>query len=169
MQKQSGLIRRIPDRVWGAGFLLLLGLIGLGWSSARLTQGWLNQNWPTTEGVITESRILTGYDSEGNASHQVKISYSYVVDDVIYIGNRLSAAGNFSASNRQAAEDVLLQYWRGTAVTVAYDPRNPARAVLETGPQSGSWLGVIISGVVAIIGTSGLWLALRTHRQNAGV
>jgi len=54
----------------------------------------------------------------------------------------------------------------GTAVTVAYHPRNPERAILETGPRFGSWLGAIVFGIVAIIGASGFWSALRACRRD---
>jgi len=166
MQKQSGCMQSMLVHVLSSGFFLLLGLAGLGWSGVELAQGWLSQNWPTTEGVVTDSRILTDYDSEGNVRHEVRISYSYVVDDVIYIGDRLSAAGNVSASNLQTAEDVLLQYGRGTAVTVAYDPRNPEHAVLQPGSQRRSWWMAAISGIIAIVGVSGLLSALRARQRD---
>ncbi len=166
MQKQSGCMNSMLVHVLSSGFMLLLGLAGLGWGGVELVQGWRSQSWPTTRGVVTDSRILTNYDSEGNANHEVRISYSYVVDDATYTGDRASAAGNFGASNPQTAEDVLLRYERGTSVIVAYDPRNPERAVLRPGPQRRSWWIAAISGIFAIIGGSGLLSALRTRQRD---
>jgi hypothetical protein len=166
MQKQSGCLQSMLVHLLSSGFFLVLGLAGLGWGGAELVQGWLSQSWPTTEGVVTDSRILIGYDSEGNASHEVRISYSYVVDDVTYTADRLSAASHFASGDLRRAEEFSLQYGRGTAVTVTYDPRNPEQAVLQPGPQRRSWWVAAISGIIAIVGVSGLLSALRARQRD---
>ena len=169
MKEHVSWIKRVPDHAWGAGFFLLLGLIGAAWRSTQLVEGLFSQNWPTTQGVITESGIWTTYDSDGDPSYKVEIAYEYVVDGVGYVRDRISAAGTFSSGNRHSAEQVMLQYRKGDEVLVAYNPRNPARAVLIPGTQGATWQGVIIFGLFAVAGALWMGVTLRNHKLRTGV
>ena len=161
-------IKRVPEHAWGAGFFLLLGLIGAAWRSTQLVEGLFSQNWPATPGVITESGISITYNSDGDPSYKVDIAYDYVVAGVGYVGERISAAGTFSSSNRHSAEQVMLQYRKGDEVLVAYNPRNPARAVLIPGTQGVTWQGVVGFGAFAVAGALWMGVTLRKHKLSTG-
>jgi len=72
------------------------------------------------------------------------------------------------SSNRHSAEQVMLQYRKGDEVLVAYNPRNPARAVLRVGTQGVTWQGVIIFGLFAVAGALWMGFTLRNHKLRTG-
>ena len=168
MEKQKDSGKHVLEYA-SAGFFLLLGLFGLVKYSMELVQGQRSQNWPTTEGVITRSYISTYAEAEGAPSHDVKLFYSYVVEDVTYLGDRISLAGGFTSSSFRAAEKVMLQYQPGTVVTVAYDPHDPKRALLNTGSRSSSGWLLVISGAFAVFGALHFWSTRRTRREKTSV
>ena len=93
--------------------------------------------WPTTSGTITLSRIRFqprgpwpfGKRFEGYLGD---VQYRYHVGATDYLGSRLS----FEPTHLSAAEawySTIRSYPVGKTVTVYYDSRNPASAVLEPG------------------------------------
>jgi hypothetical protein len=147
-------VRQVSGITWVAYALLLFGLAGLGVRGFRLVQGLISRTWPTTGGVITQSRITATTDSDGDTHYTVEVAYEYVVDDVAYLGDRVSYGGVFlNFRTLSAAEQTMSEYPQGRQVVVSYDPRNPQRAVLSTDTQSVSLQGLLGFGVLAIIGT----------------
>ncbi len=145
-------IRKVKgaDLFWTVSFLVI-GLVCVGLFGHRIVVGASSSRWPTTDGVITRSDILRGYDSDGGDTYEVRVAYEYRVDDVVYAGERVSAVRTIKTRSRETAEDALLTYDRGTEVTVSYHPRDPQQAVLETGVRWTAWLGLVL----ALIGTGG--------------
>jgi Protein of unknown function (DUF3592) len=87
--------------------------------------------WPTTSGTITFShiRFVRGRRFDGYLG---EVQYRYRVGATDYLSSRLSFARDHLAA-AEGWENALRPYPLGKAVTVYYDPRNPASAVLEPG------------------------------------
>ncbi len=96
------------------------------------------RKWPTTPGVIVSAdrvkHTAQGPRRQpGPVTFEAKLSYSYTVNGVSYGGTRVSFSDFAGTSgSSQAASARLAQYSPGRAVTVYYQPRDPAVSVLET-------------------------------------
>jgi hypothetical protein len=95
---------------------LALAAIQKGWRSFRMTQ---SQTWPVTYG-----RTLRSEASEKNKTYQLKVFYSYRVDQESY-------QGEFEKKFRDEAE---AHWWadalREKQIPVRYDPEKPTRSQL---------------------------------------
>ena len=96
-----------------------------------------SREWPTTEGVITESRITSSYKtstekgSRGNHyEYEVDVQYAYEVDGLSYSGNRLRIRPNKYSSEGNAQRE-LAEYPVGQRVRVYYNPKEPERSLLK--------------------------------------
>ena len=87
------------------------------------------RRWPSTNGVIMTSSVETrpGGEDETTAEYPA-VSYSYQVGGQAFQGTHIAPGPETSGSDarRRAA-----RYVTGAAVTVFYNPQNPAEAVLE--------------------------------------
>jgi hypothetical protein len=81
------------------------------------------------------------------------VHYSYSVAGRPFSGHRVRWGG-LTGWTTQA---VVAKYPSGMEVTVAADPSDPARSVLEPGPSTSAVLHLIYSAAIALAG--GLWLA----------
>jgi hypothetical protein len=150
MKGHEGQKGKAANTFWTA-LALLVALACAAIFVSRLVLDSSSRSWPTTGGVITESGISVDTDSEGDTSYQVSVAYQYIVDDVAYVGDRVSSLRAISRGSLQAAEEQWEKYLPGSEVTVFFDPKNPHRAVLETGTRWGDWLGLLGSVVGAAI------------------
>ncbi len=130
-----------------------------------------NQSWPATEGVITKSRIITDYRSSGDPPttekyYKLEVSYSYTVDDTTYIGDRISPSGNVSSRNHRTVEDIFVKYPPNKSLNVFYDPQNPERAILESGPLKIVWLTLSVFGLSFIISIAWIVKTIDKYRKN---
>lgn len=92
--------------------------------------------WPRTSGIITISRVQF-LDRSGSVwtrrrfeGYLGDVQYRYHVGATDYLGSRLSYERAHLAT---AWQNAIRPYPVGKSVTVYYDPRNPASAVLEPG------------------------------------
>ena len=113
--------------------LLLLVLAALPPSAAlpRYLRAKNSLHWPQAQGVITSSRLVPGHFKQIKG-YRPEIQYRYQVGGTEYLGSRRS----FSRPNlatRAASESVIDAYPAGRTVTVFYDPKDPAFALLEPG------------------------------------
>ena len=131
------------DTHWGnvAAGALLFGLSLLGGGIWGVLRSAPTTSWPSTEGVIQESRIEDGLDSPD----EPRIRYSYSVDGNPYMGKRIRYMLVISDG---ATQRLMSQYPQGAQVRVYYDPQRPDRAVLQAGG--------VVTGVVFL--TTGLVL-----------
>jgi len=100
------------------------------WLSARARQC---RHWPSVMGVITESRI----DDAHLETTAPVLRYRYEVRGQTYVGFRAAFSGY--GVSRAAMQSVIQPYAVGSSVTVYYDPRRPASAVLNNALPS-DWL-----------------------------
>ncbi len=113
----------------------------LGWSGITLTfdviwasgvhQQLAALGYPTTDGIVTESKAVSSRGGHGRATTAPKITYSYQVANKKYTSDRYRYR-QFSSSDGNAAR-VVAQHPVGRQVTVHYSPDDPADAVLLTG------------------------------------
>jgi hypothetical protein len=111
------------------------------------------KSWPTAPGVILSSVVGThlSHSSRGGTTTQYmpEVAYDYQVNEITYKGSSVGF-GKSTASSRKATE-IVSRYPQGTSVTVHYDPKDPAKAVLETKAYSfGSNLALGI--IIAVMG-----------------
>lgn len=148
----------------GCFITVLLGVIffavgiGLSWWGWRILQNaQVSESWPSTSGEITASSIRTDHDDDGTTYH-AEVRFAYVVDDQRYNEDTVSF-GQYGSSNRSHAEEIVSRYPTGQAVTVYYDPADPATAVLEPGV---TWSSYMILGMGLLFAIIAVFLLLGT-------
>jgi hypothetical protein len=108
------------------------GLMALGVS--RLRHGYRSRSWPTVPGVIRASEIRLGRTSGAERpSMDVHIEYEYTVGGERLVSDRAGFGSPLRVKGMRAMVD---RYPAGARVSVAYDPADPRRAVLEPGIQN---------------------------------
>jgi hypothetical protein len=150
-------------------FLLAFGgggvyLIYLSRKNSALAQG--SQNWLSTAATITQSEVgqSSSSDHDGPRTYyRPVVEYTYQVGAQTYTGKRI-AFGPAKASARSASVQAALgKYPQGGAVTVYYDPNNPAEAVLEkqaAGTTAMLVLGIVFLAVTVCLALPGIIVAV---------
>jgi hypothetical protein len=139
-------------RVGGAAWLLFgaifaaFGLVLLSLGLANLRRARASENWPVTRGTIVYGRI----DASDAAVHVengrvlrgttegAHLVYGYDVGGRRRYSN-VRRFGQIAASTGNWASEIADRYPLGKEVTVAYDPADPDRAVLEPGIGPEAW------------------------------
>lgn len=147
--------------------LLACGLIALaagvvGYSATRRMAG-----WPSAPGRVVLSETYTG-EFRGRAlryAPAVRVAYEYTVDSQAFTGERVGQGPVPLEAASAESQRLLRDYPAGAAVTVYYDPADPASAVLERDPPAGTfaaagWLFVL---GLAVLGLR--WLLRRWPRE----
>jgi hypothetical protein len=146
--------------------LILIGVGAFYFLGGTLRQAYTSTSWPTVQGQIVRSEVAQHRDSDGDQMYNPVIDYSYTVNNQSYGGSQVTIMDG-STSVRSLVQDTVKRYPSGTAVTVYYDPDDPANAVLEPGLKGGVLLlgGLFLCfpamGVLVIFGALGQLLRLR--------
>jgi Protein of unknown function (DUF3592) len=111
--------------------------------------------WPSVTGVMTSSYIQPGI-CKNVPCYQGRIAYRYRVGNTEYTAMAFDL-GRSHWATQEGWQTVLDRYPIGKAVSVYYEPGNPARAVLEPG-LVGETL-ILYKMVVGMIWFFGLSLA----------
>jgi hypothetical protein len=150
-----------------ACLFLTIGAVTLVWGISSSQTAIASAGWPTAPGTVTASWVET-YISTSSATSTVSgerttstfykpvIQYSYSAGGRKITGSQVSF-GEYSSTDSQHAEEVTGQYPPGRAVTVFYDPKDRAQAVLEPGFGSMLLIPLGLGGVFTL--TGGLMLA----------
>ena len=108
------------------------------------------KTWPTSSGTVISSVVGThlARSSRGGTTTQFmpEVAYEYQVNEITYKGSSVGF-GKATMSSKKSRQ-VVERYPQGSAVTVYYDPQDPAKGVLETKAYSfGSnlTLGILIA------------------------
>ena len=127
-------------RVGAGAFLLLIGTQSYGiWRARNQTRS--GRNWPTVRGEVTASSVERhSMDADQFA---VTLRYRYRVGEKDYEGDRIRIGGK-KITSRAHAETMAAKYPPGCKVTVHYDPKKPARAVLEAGKSANTAVTVAV-------------------------
>jgi len=128
----------------GIGALVTWGFSLLGWSFFSTNTIDVEQDWNSTNGTITAFEVVTeeanrGFSFSGNvneALYYVRLEYVYTVDGETYTGfqrvpNERLFEGRFLQLEPDELDAVEAKYAEGNAVTVYYNPDDPAEAALE--------------------------------------
>lgn len=115
------------------------------------------ESWPTTNGVITESRLRINRDSDGDTYEPV-ISYRYMVGDQVYTSDTFRF-DNMSSSDRSYQRGIVNDHPRDMAVKVWYNPDDPSEAVLSTGLTGQSYFMMVALSPFNVV-MVGLWFAI---------
>ena len=120
------------------GGLLLYGV-------RLIRQGQASRSWPTAPGVVRASRIRVG-ESRGSSrpTRSVHVEYAYAVGGTERVSQR---AGFGDPLTDEGMRAMVERYPEGKRVTVAYDPADPGRAVLEPGVQGIAYWALFIGAV----------------------
>ncbi len=128
----------------------LVGLIGLGSIAVWLTLSLgtcfylclTSLRWPTVPVQVTASGVNTGTSNLGNW-WAPDVQYEY------HLGGRVYRSTNIRYLmppfyHEEEARVVQAAYPQGAEVKAAYDPKNPARSVLEPGVPPDMWARALI-------------------------
>lgn len=146
------------------GMLFVIAAVGLaGYTAWESWWARASRVWPTVPGTVTESKVQHDWnrrldnpmDNPTPPNDRAKIEYHYEVNGQVYWGGRVAYNG---PSGVLAAQRTVDRYPRGTAVTVAYDPGDPRRGVLEPGLRTGDI--ALAFGVAALVLVLGLVLLM---------
>jgi len=132
------------------------GLLVAGYGLVRYyTTARRNPYDATTAGTVLESDL----DADASAQcgdYTPDVRYEYVVDGVTYEHDRVR--GNANALDRRGGTVLLGEYHDDADVTVHYDPDDPERAVLVPPEGGGSWLVLVVAGLLVALGAAGITL-----------
>lgn len=93
-----------------------------------------SKSWPTTAGVVLESKVESHRSSNSKSStYSPKVLYRYEVEDKEFKGETVWFGNDVSTSDRSLSEETVRKYPVQKEVTVFYDPADHAIAVLEPG------------------------------------
>ena len=159
-QNSRSMLDNLP---WMRGILIVVLFI-IAWNLVR--EGlWVfrmsrkSATWPSVVGTIVSSEIVYCAGGGGDAvqTYEVKLAYEYSVGGTAYRCDRFGWRGDRSTSWKGHAKRIAASYPVGHAVTVYYDPADPAQAVLETRRLWGTLTGAAFA--LAILGAAMLALA----------
>jgi hypothetical protein len=100
------------------------------------------RDWQPASGRILSSTVVRRRSSRGGTSSYPAIVYEYSVGGMNYQGQKITSGLSWGGSG---SGKIVARYPAGSAVTVYYDPNNPADAVLERSVNTiVTWLAVIL-------------------------
>ena len=143
-----------PELLTG-GFSAAFGLAFIVSELREFSQAWAAEEWPTVEGAIEETGVLT--DPGGRyTTYYPTVRYHYEVKGHRYVSDRLWFGGTGSLSIRGWATTIADKYDAQREVTVYVSPTDPRVAVLEPGTHWGGWM-ILCMGILFLgLGITGL-------------
>jgi hypothetical protein len=136
----------------------VIGLAAIAWGGVTAWDAWwgrASRTWTTVPGTITQSRVEQFHhrddDGDDTVTEQAKIEYHFEVDNRVFWGGRVAYDGAFG---KLSAWQTVDRYPSGATVTVAYDPTDPRRCVLEPGfhrSMTAAFSGAVVLLVVALV------------------
>ncbi len=129
-------------------------------SAWRLWRGQRSRYWRTVPGWVEVSSVDQVDTSTGHGSttrYEPTITFAYRVGDAEFRSSRWSFAP--APQSYEEARTLAAQYPQGASVTVHYNPRWPAEAVLE--PGASRQTGLMLALYLAALGI-GAYLACGT-------
>jgi hypothetical protein len=137
-----------------AGLAFLLGGIWIfAWDFAKIQRASDSKDWPQADGVVTVSK----YVQKGRETWPY-IEYTYTVTGVRYTSQQISFDLFNKPGGKGRVQSIVERYPVGQAVTVYYDPNNPAIAILEPGDYSPFYVPLLLAVVPTIGGLLMLWV-----------
>lgn len=152
-----------------SSFLTLIGILALWIVAGAARTAFATRNWPTTEAVVRESKVLTlrelvdrapGLTTTGSTSggYVPFVRYEYSVNGETYVNARVSPFDGSTIRRRRRAERITDNYVENTRVTVQYDPGDPSRTFLRSWSLSKRLLYSTMVAVASFV--PAIWLAI---------
>ncbi len=139
-------------RLISGPMLAVFLLIGIGLTTIalmRISQAWESKAWPLVDGRVTamgattrSATITVTYEVAGE-------SYKLSLDSTAITGRALSPEGEWAW--------MQAHYKSGQQVSVAYDPDDPAVAVLEPGLTPHAAVPLVGGLALVLAGMFGIW------------
>ena len=147
---------------WFGSLIFGAVFVGAGYFVSHLAMnayhmGQASETWPTVQGGVIYSKVVTSHDSKGRMQYRPDIQYAYRVDGKEYKSNKIEAAGTSSSSDSSSAYESVSQYPAGRSVTVHYNPVKPWVSVLQSGIASSTYWLFGFGGLFMFVGA---WIAL---------
>ena len=162
--KPSGTNTPFPSVV--AFFAAAVGLVGMIFISYSIIKSRAALRWPVTKGGVVWSRIVM-VDIGQKGSHWIpraQVRFRYEVNGKSYESRTLKYRANqIGATNPDYEPEVVVKYPLGAAISVSYDPADPANAISDPFPIDNAYLKLAGSVLVFFCGT----FYLARHRNNA--
>lgn len=120
-------------------------------------------HWPGTNGVVSAAGLKVYIQKPYTEPfYELNISYSYFVDGIPRVGNRISFADSIRTFRKDVGLDWLSRnYPVGKPVTVYYDPANPDFCVLVPGAKDLIFIWRWSVGSLAVCFILALWIRRR--------
>lgn len=149
----------LRTRLWTTPFLFytFLGIVLLLFSTVvlQLPRALASPAWPSVQGVILTSEVREVGWSEDTSGWCPELSYEYPVAGRKYVSHNVELQDICISNLGSFARRVVERYPAGKRVEVYYDPRDPARAVLEPGVPD-----AVILWPLLVIAATGLGIIL---------
>ncbi|MBI9019329.1 MAG: DUF3592 domain-containing protein [Phycisphaerae bacterium] len=155
------------NKIISLGIGCLFACIGLGFAGYGLFDIYHaleSKNWPTVEGVILSSEMVSHSDDDGN-TYSGDIAFDYTVDNILYSSGRVRF-GEINTSNPAVVKEIISKYPVSKKVTVYYMPDDPFESVLEPGIYKDIWFKPIFGSVFSGLGFLAIFAVTRSRRKN---
>jgi hypothetical protein len=111
-----------------------------------------SEHWPTTNGRVIRLDVIQSRSATRSTYESALVGYEYEVRGVRYTSKRIDYAGRGGGWSHWGALQYLRRYHEGESVPVRYDPKEPERAVLETGVTFGNFFRLLFGFAVLGLG-----------------
>jgi hypothetical protein len=152
---------RSPTRflfVFAAFWSLIVGVFVCFWIYS-FTNQLRSLSFRPADGQIDAIEKTVSHDSDSGDTYGIKVQYRYTVSGVRYSSDRLRFGAMSSGDNW--ADTMLARFPQGRAVTVYYNPRDPAEAVLLQGLESSDFFMLLFLTPFVLVGIFTWFLAFR--------
>lgn len=134
-----------------AGFLILFGAALSLFGVFFLRTALASYGWPSAPGTVQaiNSSLYRSEYSGSRRTYVYQVTYGYAVNEIAYTGDRYSLGEGSTASRpydtaREAEQAGKEAYPPGSTITVYYDPQSPTEAVLQRGPNIGTYVPLLM-------------------------
>ncbi len=132
--------------------------------ASRVREQRASASWPGAQGTVVSARVIERR-RRGGPTFRPEIEYDYTVNGTVHRSGRYRVIHNWRTTS--LAEDIVARHPPGSAITVYYDPSNPARAVLSPGGAWGDTGAITLFRVIVWTLPIGGWaaVAFRVYRK----
>lgn len=132
--------------------------------ASKVSEQRASASWPIVQGTVVSAKVIERR-RRGGPSFRPEIEYDYTVNGTAHRSDRYRVIHNWRTTS--LAAEIVARHPPGTAVTVYYDPSNPARAVLSPGGAWGDTGAITLFRVFVWTLPIGGWsaVAFRVHRK----
>ncbi|MFM9996229.1 MAG: DUF3592 domain-containing protein [Phycisphaerales bacterium] len=126
-------------------------------SASKVREQRASASWPGVQGTVVSARAIERR-KRGGPTFRPEIEYDYTVNGTVHRSDRYRVMHNWRTTS--LAEELVARHPPGAAVTVYYDPSDPARAVLSPGGAWGDTGTITLFRVIVWALAIGGWVAV---------